>query len=302
MSDAQVRRQQKRRAAKFRRARIRHFIFTTGPNRLTGGRIKRRHLQQDVVVREIDVASPKWPAALDGLRIGHVSDFHLGELLPLARALQVVEQLGVQEPDMVACTGDVVDLHHDEAGPLLRAIAGLKAPLGAALVLGNHDELHCPDTVTRLADEAGMIVLRNDIAEIVHNGTRLRVAGIEWASSAVACARHIDATCDQSTHVLLAHNPRAFLRAAEREIPLTLSGHTHGGQIAMPNRRNASLAIGHRHRAGLFASGPSRLYVTSGVGAWFPLRVNCPAEIAMITMRHVPEPAAAHSSARKRAK
>jgi predicted MPP superfamily phosphohydrolase len=53
-----------------------------------------------------------------------------------------------------------------------------------------------------------------------------------------------------------------------------------------------SLALGHRHRAGLFSDGPSRMYVTAGVGAWFPLRVNCPAEIAMITLRHAEEPAA----------
>lgn len=290
MSDAHVRRQQRKRAAKFRRARIRHFIFTTGPNRLTGGRITRRHMAQDVIVREIEIASPLWPEAFDGLRIGHVSDFHLGELLPLSRALQVVDQLAGQEPDLVACTGDVVDLHHHEAAPLLRALAGINAPLGSTLVLGNHDELHCPDTVSRLAMEAGLTLLRNDVAEIRRHGHSLTVAGIEWASSAIGCARHIDHTCDEQVHLLLAHNPRAFVKAAEREIPLTLSGHTHGGQIAMKNRRNANLALGHRHRAGLFEHGPSRLYVTSGVGAWFPLRVNCPAEIAMITMKHQPAP------------
>ena len=54
---------------------------------------------------------------------------------------------------------------------------------------------------------------------------------------------------------------------------------------------NASLALTHRHRAGLFDSGPSRLFVTTGVGSWFPLRVNCPPEIAIITMQHAPEAA-----------
>jgi predicted MPP superfamily phosphohydrolase len=287
MSDVQ--RDKRQRAAKFRRARIRNFLFTLGPNRLSGGRISRRHLAQEIVIREIEVSSPRWPSAFDGLRIGHVSDFHLGELLPLERALAVVDQLARQEPDLVACTGDVVDLHHHQAGPLLEAMAKIGAPLGSALVLGNHDELHCPETVSRLAVNAGMILLRNESLEINRNGHRLTIAGIDWAKSAVGCAKYIDQTCGDYVDLLLAHNPKAFMRASELEVPLTLSGHTHGGQIAMKGRPNANLAFAHRHRIGLFESGPSRLYVTSGVGAWFPLRVNCPAEIAMITMKHVPE-------------
>ena len=261
-----------KRNGKYQRAKIRHFLFTVGPNTLSGGRIRRRHLAQDLMVREVAVSSPRWPKEFDGLRIGHVSDFHLGHLLPLERAL------------------DVVDLEHHEAGPLLSALAGLNAPLGSMLVLGNHDELHCGATVTRLATDAGVTVLENEAVEIHHNGNPLTIAGIHWAKSAVTCAKHVDATCDDKVNLLLAHNPKAFLRAAELEIPLTLAGHTHGGQIAMKNRRNANLAISHRHRAGLFADGHSRLYVTAGVGAWFPLRINCPAEIAMITMHHEPEP------------
>ncbi len=67
---------------------------------------------------------------------------------------------------------------------------------------------------------------------------------------------------------------------------MTLAGHTHGGQIAIKKRPNANLALTHRRGAGLFQSDGSMLYVTTGVGAWFPLRVNCPAEIAMLTVRH----------------
>lgn len=281
-----------KRNGKYRRAKIRHFLFTVGPNKISGGRIRRHHLAQDTVVREITVSSPRWPKAFDGMRIGHVSDFHLGTLLPLERALDVIELLREQEPDLIACTGDVVDLDHHEAGPLLDAMARINAPLGASLVLGNHDELHCAHTMCKLASDAGVKVLRNEVLEVNSNGHRLSIAGIDWAKSAVACARLVDETCDSSIDLLLSHNPKAFMRAAELGIPLTLAGHTHGGQIAMKNRPNANLAISHRHRVGLFEHGPSRLYVTSGVGAWFPLRINCPAEIAMITMRHADEPPA----------
>lgn len=278
-------RPERTRAAKFRRARIRSFLFTVGPNRLSGGRVGRRHLDNDIVLREIEATSPLWPEAFDGLRIGHVSDFHLGELMPIDRAISAIDRLAAQEPDLIACTGDVVDLHHHDAMPVLEAMASAGAPLGAALVLGNHDELHCPDTIMRLADEAGMIVLHDDAVSLVHNGESLVVAGIRWAKSADACARAVAGTCGDHTDLLLAHNPKAFMAAADRGIPLTLSGHTHGGQVAMRNRPNLNLAVSHRHSAGLFEMGPSRLFVTSGVGSWFPVRVNCPPEIAVITMR-----------------
>ncbi len=274
-------------SSKFRRAKIRHFLFTIGPDRLMRGRIRRRHLAQDIVPREIEIASPLWPEAFDGVRIAHVSDFHLGDLLPLDRALQIMDSVAKLEPDMIACTGDVVDLHHHQAAPLLKAMADIAPPMGSTLVLGNHDELHCGDTVAHIAREMGVNVLRNEVLTINHNGNLLNVGGVHWAKSAKACARNVDTTCPppEGVDLLLSHNPKSFHRAAQRSIALTLAGHTHGGQIAMRNRPHIGLGAAHKLRAGLYSDGDSRLFVTTGVGAWFPLRINVPAEIALITMR-----------------
>ncbi|MCP3906112.1 MAG: hypothetical protein GY715_21015 [Planctomycetes bacterium] len=279
----------RKRKARYRRARIRNFLFTVGPSRLSGGKISRRHLSHDIEVREISTSSPGWPAAFDGLRIGHLSDFHLGELITIERALEAVRLLAAQEPDLVACTGDVVDLHHEGAGPLLDAMAQIGAPLGTMLVLGNHDELHCPDTLMHRARDAGIVVLQDDAVNVRHNGDELIVGGIGWANSAVGCASRLDLLRAENVHLLLAHNPKAYLHASALGIPLTLSGHTHGGQVALKNRPNKNLALTHRHRAGLFEHDVSRLFVTTGVGAWFPLRVNCPAEVAVVTMKHTPD-------------
>ncbi|NNM27550.1 MAG: hypothetical protein HKO59_16495 [Phycisphaerales bacterium] len=221
-----------------------------------------------------------------------MSDFHLGELIPIDRALEAVELLAAQEPDLVACTGDVVDLHHHGADRLLGALGAIEAPMGVTLVLGNHDELHCPATVRRLAESAGIMVLDDDRVAIHRNGAELLVAGIGWAPDLSGCARRVERTCGDGAHLLLAHNPRAFPAAADHRVALTLSGHTHGGQVAWRNRPNANLALTHRHSAGLFEDGLSRLFVTTGVGSWFPLRVNCPAEVAVVTMHHEPEPPA----------
>lgn len=279
----------RRKKSKYKRARVRNFIFTIGPNMLSRGRVAEKHLSSDVLIHEVVLGSPLWPAEFDSLRIAHVSDFHLGELLPLQRALAVIEQIAQQQPDFVACTGDVVDLHLTAGtATLLQAMNDIRAPMGTALVLGNHDELHCSETLTGMAIETGLLVLRDEAARMKWNGHELNVAGTRWANTAAQCARCVDRACAQETHLLLSHNPKSFVRAAELNVPLTLAGHTHGGQIAMKNRPTTNLAMHSRFNAGVYARGPSRLYVTPGVGAWFPLRVNCPAEVAMITMRHQP--------------
>ncbi|MDY7110099.1 MAG: metallophosphoesterase [Planctomycetota bacterium] len=278
------------------------MMFTEGPERLSRGRISRRLLSGNILVREVETESPRWPEALDGLRIGHVSDFHLGALIPLRRALEAVDALAGQKPDFVACTGDVVDLHHDPARPLLEAMGSIGAPLGAALVLGNHDELHCPDTIMRLGREAGLIVLHDEAVRLSRNGDALLVAGIGWSGSAAGCAERIERAGGSDAHLLLSHNPRAFLSAGKLGVPLTLAGHTHGGHIALRRRPGTNLALTHRYRSGLYAVGPSRLYVTTGVGDWFPVRINCPSEIAIITMRHGEGPADAETGRAGRAR
>jgi hypothetical protein len=274
------------RQRRYRRARVRSILFTVGPKTLTGGRIVRKHVNQPIRINEFEVMTPRWPREFDGLRIVHASDFHLGELLPLNQALDVADLIADQRPDLVAITGDLVDLHHTEAPPLLKALAAVGAPLGTIMVPGNHDELHSVDTLCEMACDAGVTILRNESILQRHNGRELNIAGIDWAKTADVNAKFVSHSCDDRTDLLLAHNPRAFPRAAEMGVPLTLAGHTHGGQLAMRKNPRRNLAITQRHSAGLFAVGQSRLYVTSGVGAWFPLRVNVPAEIAVITVRH----------------
>ena len=270
-------------SGKFLRAKARHVLFAAGPNKLSRGRLFKKHFDQSIDLKKVEITSPSWPSAFDGLRIGHVSDFHLGDLMPLDRALGAIDTLVSQEPDIVMCTGDVVDLHVNGALPLLEALANIGAPLGTMLVLGNHDELDCASALSSMAQSSGVRLLRDASCQIHHNGNALTVAGIDWAKTSKQCKSKVEKVCDDQTHILLSHNPKAFTTASEVGVPLTLSGHTHGGQVAMPNRRGANLAVAHRYTAGVYERGDSRLFVTVGVGAWFPLRINCPAEVALIT-------------------
>ncbi len=264
---------------------MRHMLFTSGPNKISRGRLFQKHFDQRIDVKHVEVTTPLWPKEFDGLRVGHISDFHLGDLMPMDRALSAVQMLKSEEPDIVACTGDVVDLNALGAEPLFEAMANIDAPLGTMLVLGNHDELDCAATISDMALEAGVSLLRDGRCTINHNGSKLHVAGIDWAKSQKKCSAKVARVCHDKTHLLLSHNPKAFSAAANHNIPLTLSGHTHGGQLAVRDKPNTNLAVAHKRSSGLYDREDSRLFVTVGVGAWFPLRINCPAEVAILTLR-----------------
>ena len=275
----------KARQRKLKRAKLRHKLFTTGPNKLSRGRLLKKHFDQSIQVNEVSIRSSKWPTTFNGLRIAHVSDFHLGDLMPLERAKQIIAMAASQEPDLVACTGDVVDLHPDGVEDFMESLANVKTTYGIFLVLGNHDELDNPQLVVDAALQAGIHVLQDSTCTIRKGDACLRIAGIGWAKSEKQCNGKVQNTCSSETHLLLSHNPKSFYAASELSIPLTLSGHTHGGQMALKNKMRVNLAAAaHKYTEGLYQEGNSNLFVTVGVGAWFPLRVNCPAEIAMLNV------------------
>lgn len=264
------------------------MFVTHGLNRLSGGRLLTRHETETVLMQQLDVCSPAWPKEWDGLRIAHVSDIHVGDLMSIERAVGLAELMAEEKPDIICNTGDVADLVCPDLSPFFEACAAINPPLGNFLVLGNHDELDDGEQVAVMAEQAGIHVLRNTQMNVEHDGRTLHIGGIEWSRTPSVCRTTIDRMLqDGPVDLLLSHNPKAFDHAAECGIPLTLSGHTHGGQIARKNRPNANLALAmnHRRSAGMYEQGDSRMFVTVGAGALFPLRMNCPAEIAVLTVR-----------------
>lgn len=278
-----VRRDQQGRLA---RAKLRHAVLTRLPDQIVGGALTRKHLAKPISIRKVELRVPNWPAKFDGVRMGHISDLHVGDLMPVSRALEAVDLLEKAKPDLIACTGDVVDLDVAGCEPVFAALGRLRASLGRYFVLGNHDLLDNPRRVLSLARQSGLSTLRGETV-IAPGG--LHIAGIDWARSLKDNAREVQSVVtDRSRpHVLLAHNPKAFREAARCNIPLTLAGHTHGGQFALlPSLRKTSRAASTRVlRAGHYHEGDSHLFITTGVGGWFPLRVNCPPEVVVITVR-----------------
>lgn len=279
-----------RSSGKFKRARLRHALFTRGADKLLGGRLLERHLEDSIEVHSFDVTLPRWPSELDGMRIGHLSDLHLGDLMPRARVEEAVDLLKEQAVDLIAFTGDAVDLEWHGVEHFFEALANVPAPLGRYVVLGNHDHLDDPDAVVDAGRAAGLTVLLDQAISVeTGKGRPVRIAGTDWAKRLPECSEKVtllagegEPDCD----LLLSHNPKSFIEATRLGIPLTLAGHTHGGQIAIKGRPDRNLAVAHRLSAGFYERAGSVLFVTTGVGAWFPLRVHCPPEIAVLQLRH----------------
>lgn len=269
---------------RFVRAKVRHLLLTVAADRVTRGGLSRRHHAQRVETRELEIRVPRWPAQFDGLRIAHVSDFHVGHLMTPERAIEVLCAVRERAPDLVACTGDVVDLHLDVGvREVLESLGKIGAPLGSLLVLGNHDHLDDGKRLARMARAAGVQTL---VDESVRLACGLRVGGVDWGKSIRDCSSRVGRVWRDAGGVdlLLAHNPKSFAGAARLGVPLTLAGHTHGGQVRL-RKRTDDVSFRRRLRAGLYRRDDSVLFVTVGLGAWFPLRVNCPPEVVMLTVR-----------------
>lgn len=274
----------KRRSGGFLRAKLRHLVLTRTADHLTLGSLSRRHCAQPIEVRTLEVHCAGWPRDYDGMRIAHVTDFHLGHLMPVARAIDAVERIGALRPDLLACTGDVVDLEMDGAEPLLAAMGAVQAPMGRFLVLGNHDHLDNGAMLGGLAVMRGVQHLDGTVAATGRTDAPMLVGGIDWGRSARVLARRVE-RLPQVPHLLLAHNPKAFPAAAALGVALTLSGHTHGGQVAVKGRPRANLSLGHRLSAGVYHRQGRALFVSVGAGSWFPVRVHCAPEVVLLTVR-----------------
>lgn len=207
--------------------------------------------------------------------------------MSLENTESMVREIASREPDFIAGTGNVVDLQDPHSRTLLEALANIGVPLGTALVLSSDDERHDLHETLQIVNDAGLILLGNETVQISRNGSKLHVAGIRGATAAAKCSNFVEQSCNGFAHLLLAHNPKAFSKAAEYGIPLTLSGLTRHGNIALQTGPDQNpLPGGTRHRYEVFENGPCRLGVTISGGTRMSPRKNCPLEFTMITMRH----------------
>jgi hypothetical protein len=154
--------------------------------------------------------------------------------------------------------------------------------------MGNHDYWSGGETLAEALEAAGLEVLRNHGRPVEREGARVFLAGVDdtWTRRA-DLDRALSRWERDVPAILLAHDPALYPAAAERGVALTLSGHTHGGQLAVPfkHRWNLSMRV-YRFHSGLYRNGPASLFVHRGLGTTGPpSRLGAAPEIAVLTLR-----------------
>ncbi|GBD37009.1 3',5'-cyclic adenosine monophosphate phosphodiesterase CpdA [bacterium HR36] len=237
-----------------------------------------------------------WPEALDGLRIAHLTDFHVGRRVPLSLLVEAVDLANAQKPHLIALTGDFVHAGRGYVEQVAEVLSRLRAPLGVVAVLGNHDfakrtrlgwaHSGLPLRIEAALRQRGVRVLRNEAWQVERNGAAFYVVGVDdlWSGrcDVQAAFRGIPA---QAPCLLLAHHPQTIERLAGHRAILTLSGHTHGGQVNWPGL--GPLFLGGKMRrwaTGLFHQRNGWLYVNRGVGYGLRLRYRARPEVAVFTL------------------
>lgn len=253
-------------------------------------------------VRYEDVHVPGLPDALDGFRIGQITDIHVGDFIDPAYVAEAVEAMNQAGCHLQVMTGDLID-DLEELDATFAALDRCAAPHGMVAILGNHEIWRGRARVLAKYDEVaprGRVRLLVDASErIEHDGAVLRVVGVDYpmgpggkhrlppeerdAIMRASAERAFAQAQPGETVLCLSHHPDFFPIAAARGAALTLAGHTHGGQFAvlgMPVFRFA-----YDFMLGRYRLGDAHLYVSGGTGHWLPWRVGVPTEVTILTLR-----------------
>lgn len=254
-------------------------------------------------VKHLDLYFDDLPEAFEGYRIVHFSDAHVGSFQYDKKSIlqRDIDSINAQKADMVVFTGDIQNMQPDELLPVMPLFSKVKAKDGVYSVLGNHDysiyidatedvkKANIKATVDR-EQQMGWTVLRNDNRVIRRDADSLVIAGEENGGRKPSPKL---ADLEKSLHgvgkgafiVMLQHDPNVWQEkiVPDGRVQLTLSGHTHAGQVSVFGLRFTQLTA-HNNDYGLYNQGRQQLYVTSGLGGVVAMRFGATAEIAVITL------------------
>lgn len=240
-------------------------------------------------LERISLNLPPEHAALDGMRLGFITDTHVSPAFRSPRLRQAVALLAAAHPDVVLYGGDYASeatRFAGEAAPILGELAA-SCPLGGYAVLGNHDEQLGAEKVRTAFTAAGIPMLRNEGRPLSYGEATLWLVGIDDALAGHHdLARAFGSVPTGAPVLALWHEADWAEDAARHGAFAQLSGHTHGGQIRLPVAGAVALPPGgRRFDAGLVGVGRMTLYVSRGVGVYRPpIRFRCPPEVTLITL------------------
>jgi hypothetical protein len=241
-----------------------------------------------ITTERIVIKSPKIPKEAGTITIAQISDVHLGLIVGEARLRKIVDQVKRENPDLLVCTGDLVDGQINDLARLIEPMRGLTPHLGKFAITGNHEFYAGLSQALDFTEKAGFTVLRNRSAEVAG---AFVIAGIDDET-----VRYFNGMPEQTERLLLGSIPRdrfvLFLkhrplveRGSSGLFDLQLSGHVHKGQIfpfSILTRLHYPVHAGFAR-----LSGGSSLYVSRGSGTWGPpIRVLAPPEVTIIELVH----------------
>ncbi|ADO71314.1 metallophosphoesterase [Stigmatella aurantiaca] len=249
------------------------------------------------VVREVEVRMRNLPPALEGFRIGQITDVHVGPFITPEYLRGAVEAMNAAGAHVQVMTGDLID-DLTQLDETMEALAGCRAPHGMLAVLGNHEHFRGLNAVLRgyasLQKRGAPVRLLVDSAHVFeHEGQRVRVVGVDYplgrgmgartSLMQASAEKAFQGTSPEELVLCLTHHPSFFPYAVERGARLTLAGHTHGGQVAFFGMPLFWFVFefmfgGYRRKDGY-------LYVSGGTGHWLPFRLGIPPEVTVLTLR-----------------
>jgi predicted MPP superfamily phosphohydrolase len=233
-------------------------------------------------VTRVDLPMSGLPQALEGLRVGFLTDLHHSGTVSADLVSRAVELLNAERPDLTVLGGDYVSFgDRTYMAPVAERLGALVAPHGVFGIIGNHDDERVMPAELR---RRGVTMLMDDRTTIELKGERLGLVGVKYWTKALDDVLPVRNRASAPV-LLLAHDPRRIVEAAALAVAGVLAGHTHGGQVVLP-LLGAVAARKFPVAAGRLTRNATEMFVSRGVGTVIvPIRVNCPPEVAVVTLR-----------------
>lgn len=257
----------------------------------------RMEAQADPDTNRLELKFPDLPPGLDGLRLVQLSDLHAGPLVAPEQVQRWRRLAESERPELLLITGDMVDSLPEEALVVAEAFRGFQAPLGCFAILGNHDYFTDPRPIWATLEGIGFQFLENRHALVSRRGASLALVGLQDPMAKHGHFRDIvygpgprpdlatQGVPDDAWRLCLSHRPSDWHLARRTGARLTLSGHTHGGQVNMIPFISSAYLLGE-YTQGLYRKGAQVLYVNRGLGVvGLPIRIGAPPEITVLTLR-----------------
>ena len=248
--------------------------------------------RNQLVLREQKMEIPGLPADLDGLRLVQLTDIHLSPFLSRAVLERAVAMANETRAHVALVTGDLITTSRDPLDDCLQALAGLRADAGVFGCMGNHEVYARSQEYTeREGARRGLRFLRQAAAPLHFGDATLNLAGVDYQRIRKRYLAGAETMIVPGAfNVLLSHNPDVFRVAARQGYPLTISGHTHGGQVRT-EILHADLNVARFYTPyvdGVYRYGSASIFVSRGIGTiGIPARIGAPPEVALIHLCRV---------------